>query len=692
MKIDLLHNKIIKDTATDAFVESFESQLLPRLKEKYSDELLAVQMYEDYLSDGFSADGRFYYPLTLVFEDGARREWISWSVENRRAFVAKIPFSYIGSSPLEFAVEDSVPEVFESKLVGRGIYFEGGYAPFDLEYDFPDKTFLSGRYSQRFLDEMCRQVSAKIEKAFSVSGIENGGLQLKMAFAPDTFMEHVVKESTYRRLLITARACSARDLWIKWKRLGSSSPVTISENIPEEELSFEICEDVPQKIREKEYRYLVSLSADDYQAAMGRKRITEWRDLVKRVIKRGELKRIDAIEEITLPKEELHVEMQAEPAVIEPDNEPVRDNDLITKLQRTLSDFSAPEANPVSKQTQDGDNGDITEMLKNLLGASNAPESIEENEEDAPPFDLSDSVTVTGDIFDSFADEDYTPTESREAESVDSYAVTEPAELPEASLFDENELRRRIEAEIREKLEAEAREKALAEAEELRRAHDALKAENERLAELARKAEEERAAKEAESLAEAERLRREIEARERAEAIEKARMAEAARLAVLEGERLERERAEEEARRKAEEAEAARMREAARIEEERLREAERIEAELARRAEAEATAKAAEVAANQAAADYKYTSKNVRLLFRRQIDPNITKRIHEIIFTTIKYFKKENVYIKIKASVPDSTTVNLHFVKIPEEESELLINIVKVLGKSDLGIIKAILE
>jgi hypothetical protein len=50
------------------------------------------------------------------------------------------------------------------------------------------------------------------------------------------------------------------------------------------------------------------------------------------------------------------------------------------------------------------------------------------------------------------------------------------------------------------------------------------------------------------------------------------------------------------------------------------------------------------------------------------------------------------IFIKIKATIPDSTTVNLHFEKIPEEENELLINIIKVLGKSDLGITKVFLE
>ena len=90
--------------------------------------------------------------------------------------------------------------------------------------------------------------------------------------------------------------------------------------------------------------------------------------------------------------------------------------------------------------------------------------------------------------------------------------------------------------------------------------------------------------------------------------------------------------------------------------------------------------------------DYVYVSKTVRLYFRNNIDNNITKRIHEIILATIKYFHKEDVYIRIKANVPDSNTVVLNFVKIPEEELPLLVNIIKVLGRSELGITKATVD
>ena len=90
--------------------------------------------------------------------------------------------------------------------------------------------------------------------------------------------------------------------------------------------------------------------------------------------------------------------------------------------------------------------------------------------------------------------------------------------------------------------------------------------------------------------------------------------------------------------------------------------------------------------------NYTYVSKTVKLIFRRPVDPNITGRIHEIIKQTLVYYKKEKVHIRIKATVPDTDTVCLQFLQIPLEEMELLSNIIKILGKSNLGIAKAIVD
>ena len=181
--------------------------------------------------------------------------------------------------------------------------------------------------------------------------------------------------------------------------------------------------------------------------------------------------------------------------------------------------------------------------------------------------------------------------------------------------------------------------------------------------------------------AEEARLKAEIEAKLREEAEEKERIARAAMLALHEKRRLE-------AEREAAEREAA---ERARAEEERRLAEERAKAEEERiRREAERAAEEARALAEANAP--KYISRTAEFSFRRIVDPNITKRIYEIVKATIEFYHKEDVYIRIKASVPDSSTVRLEFLEVPEEEGELVVNIIKALGKSDLGIAKATLD
>ncbi len=274
----------------------------------------------------------------------------------------------------------------------------------------------------------------------------------------------------------------------------------------------------------------------------------------------------------------------------------------------------------------------------------------------------------------------------------------------------ESEIRAEIEAKIRYEYESNARKKAEEEIEKLRsenerirtefenqlsaakREIEMLRAQCEKLKEEKRRIETVAAAQEAVRRAEEEKLRAQIELQLRTEARERERLAEAARIAIEEQQRLERERAEEERLRVEEarriEEERKRAEEAARLEAERLAEAERIRVET-ERARAEA-AKAALEASPES--NYTYTSKVVRLIFRRSVDPNITKRIHEIIKATIDYYAKHKMFLKIRATVPDSQTVCLEFVQIPMEEMELLNNIIKILGNSGLGIAKAIVE
>ncbi len=662
MKVNLLHNKIIKDTITPSFVLNFNENLVPKLAEKYSSSITEITMYEDHLKDGFTVNGEFYYPLVAVIDGEYKTEWIKWNVSAKKLFENQVPYSYIGAMPLNFELSDEVPEELADKIKDRSVHFSQTSAPLIIQSASPDKTFLSGKYSQSFIDLMCSEISKRIEKAFSVTGIRESGIELMLVFAPGTYMEHIMDNVTYRRLLITARACSARDLWIKWTNLKGNTPLSVSDSVSEGDVEFALAEDVPQKVREKEYRFLVRTSSEKYQFAMGRKNITEWRDLIKRVIKRGELTLTEQTQAAVCEETVVNIQQTPVESVV-PEitvfEEYVKNDDVASKLSEMLSGFSNTDEASASVPEEES-NSDISELLKNVLGVTSQEPDIKEPAEQAEVESAEEIV------------------------SVEDEQEKEETAAPVKSEFDrtlyEDELRRRIEAEIREKLEAEARARVEAEADELRRAKEALIAENERLAAIAEKQEAERLAKEKERAEEAERLRLELEAKERAEARERERIQEAARIALVEQQRIIEERKLAEERAAAEEK--------LRAEEEaRLREEERIKEEQRQR---EIEAREAEEKAK--AAEPNYISKNARLLFRRPIDPNVTKRIHEIILTTIKYYHKENVYIKIKATVPDSTTVNLNFVKIPENETDLLINIIKVLGKSELGIVKVYLE
>lgn len=758
MTLDILHNKIVKDTVSESFSECVKSDLCPKLEDIYGDSILGIQMYEDYINDNFLKDGFWYYPLTVILNTGIKTLWVKWEMREK-SFKDGIPYAFIGDN-LEFTVAESVPAEFVKALEGRATYFEGGYVKLNVHTNAPSPTFLSGKYSQTFIDEMTRQLSAAICRACGVEGIESSTVELDMVFTPETYMEHTSENVTYRRLLMSAKGCSARDFWIKWTRLNSSVAYSVKDNVSAEDIVFEIGEDVSHKIREKEYRFLVYGNSDKYRAAMGRKNITEWRELIKRAIKRGELTKT-------------FTDLEASD----------RASELSDKLSEILEKCGVSSVPTAEAEPQPENVSLANEALLSALGLSLSQEDAAENVSDSEEFSLPGELELTLDAVNEEEPEpvavavpasDYDlPTEDNHT-ALAADTAHERAKLDaeaEALRLEIENARRRLEeerlameeakrrlAEERAAIEAEknrlvneaqARRLAEAEADRLRAEQQNLILENQRLAEKTRLAEETREREEAARREQEARLREQLELEAREKAREKMLFAEAARLAREEHERLAAERAEADALKAAEEArieslrfeEQQRLAEEERIRAERLRienEA-RVRAEEAVRRRAEVEARAAEarafmerearlsadskaassdeyarvaptapevntaesyapvaepapVAVPAPAPVYTYTSKMVRLMFRRNIDPNVTSRLHEMISIALSHFGKENVYIKVKASIPDSSTVILNFVKIPEEELDLLVDIIKFLGNSDLGIYKVILE
>lgn len=294
MTIDLIHNKIVEQTLSDAFSDAVRESLIPKLCMKYGERLVGVQMYEDYIADRFFYSGEWYYPMTvLLFESAPVTQWVAYPYPMENAYRDLIPYAYIGDEPLTFRLCESVPREFEEKLLNRSRFSDGNAIPVSVAFT-GDVTMLCGKYSQSFLDEMARQLTVEIERTHHVTGLAASGIRLELAFAPGTYMEHTSEGVTYRRLLMSEGGRAVKDFWVRWESAAGDAPLTVSDHVLPYTVNFSIGEDVPQKIREREYRFLARQNADKYRNAMGRKNVTEWRELLKKAVKRGALSRVIA--------------------------------------------------------------------------------------------------------------------------------------------------------------------------------------------------------------------------------------------------------------------------------------------------------------------------------------------------------------------------------------------------------------
>lgn len=801
MRIDLFHNKIVKDTMTESFERSVREVLVPLVEAEYP-EADGILMYEDYIADGFAVGDTWYYPLTVEIGAEARTVWVSWRFWDWE-FSSRSPYSFVGDGLVSFALCESVPAEFEAALAGRAISYDRSAIKVNVRAAADDPLILVGGYSQTFVDEFAVQMTHEISRSMGIESLGESSIELELVFAPGTYMEHTSENVTYRRLLLVDGASKPRDFWVKWTRLGGGAACTVSDHILDRDVMFELGEDVPHKIREKEYRFLCSSNPTAYQSAMGKKSVTEWREPIKRAIRRGEIIKIESELVIAERAGEVHDKMAellgnlgfAKPETKEPE-EAVNDSGFESlmdmaraALKRSEAVISgdesrdeeetqpaaeeAPEAEGAEDEIPaflmggldfaDGrddvegetacepeaeseeiieDTEEVVEEAEAVVEESEeAPEEIEEEEtvadevEETDPVDTEDGfgeeITIDellrrvdeADAEDAAAEDEheaepvaYTPfeiaacdepivesgeviTEDDEAEDED---IDEPAVADEdQDISEEDEetvveaeesvevdieemmrrreeiMRREIEAKIRLEYEAQARAKAEIELERLLAESRALREENERLAKAARDAKELHDQAISEQIDAAERaraneelLRRELEAKERQEARERDRMAEAARIAVEQQRRLEAEQQ-------------------AKEEEERLarEEAERARAEAEER---EARERAAEEA--RRAAEAQFISKRARIIFRYAVDPNIISSIRTIIEDTIKREGKQHVRIHMKAYQEDRDTINLDILKMPREEQELLVSIVKAIGNARIGVIKIILE
>lgn len=783
MIIDLLHNQIVSDTITDGFKRSVEANLIPALVEIYGDSMLGVQMYEDHLADEFLLDGVFYYPMTVVLVDKQVTHWVSWNV-SADSFTDLIPYAYNGNEEIIFNLSPDVPAFVSTTIIGRSIYCEGGLIKINVHSTSPSPTFLAGKYSQTFIDEMARQLTAQISEKMSVEGLSESGLALELEFAPVTFMEHNSENVTYRRLLLTDGASAPRDFWVKWINHRAETPFTVSDHPVSDEIEFLVGEGVPQKIREREYRHLVRTNDDKYQKSIGKRNITEWRDLIKRAVKRGKLTQVirpvHVDEDVILVNAALASVAGLSSAdvvssSVDYEND-IRNQDIANELAKAagiaVDQYIDDPDEDVSRVE---DEYDLNKELMDLIAHNKEALGSHVEEDEASEEIECEQLEIEEVVEEEEAEIEETPEEEQ--------LEIELVELPEEEFFEEEELEEELEEEFEEELEEEleeeieeeiedeeldeeldeeeieeeieniveedekieeieentakvsenvvdsdndgdefianlekiksdistqitetinarikleyekrARSSAEAVIAELRRKQEQLLIENRRLEAQAKKEYEERRRISEQRKLENDRLRAEIEARAKAEAIEKERLVESARSAIEEKHRLERERLAEERRRIEDERrlaeDRARAEAEARVQVERALEAERIRAAQA----AAAQNQPAEEAPVDKYADYTYIAKNVKLLFRHVVDYNVTVEIQKILVKTLEANDKSDLHIRVRATVPDNNSVLLEFVEFPEQEMDLLCEIIKALGNSGIGIAKAVLE
>jgi hypothetical protein len=530
----------------------------------------------------------------------------------------------------------------------------------------------------------------------SCEGLASSQLSLLMAFAPESYFEHTSENVTYRRLLLVDKNSAPRDFWVKWTRLNAAVGFSVSDAVTAETVRFELGEDVPHKIREKEYRFLLREGREKYQASMGRKSVTEWREIIRRAIKRGELSRVEVKSEEIVFEDDLSAKLKSilgadftpTPAVTEATPEPPAGDDFLKALEKAKELVgekdedeevtTTPAVEEAAKETDDeipfdifdiGDEIDGEEEIPTLEIESEEPPVLTELKTEEPTFvppteKAEEAPTVKA--------PEVIPQEGK-VKVITTYSESPVADEKLRALESkcselgirleyENQLRARLEGEIAELRESEARLQ--------RESYEAKKALEEREAEFKNKEEEFKLT--------VARLTAQNEILIKSEEKQKERLASAARDAVERQKELDAQRQLAEAQKKLVEEEHARI--------------SQLMAEANEPKPTPVPTPAPTPVQAPAPDTYTYVSKTVKLLFRRPVDPNVTTRIHEIIKATVEYFGKERVKLRIKASVPDSETVILEFMSIPMEEMQLLTSIIQVLGSSGLGIAKAIVE
>lgn len=347
---------------------------------------------------------------------------------------------------------------------------------------------IAGRYPESFMNEMARQLLSEMESATGVSGIADSSVELVMIFAPNTYMEHTSGNLTYRRLVLIDAVSAPRDFWIKWTRLDN-----VSEGYTAENILFELGEDVEQSIRQREFKYLLQAGGEKYHNSMGRKKVTEWREVIKRAAKRGELTKVENDLELspeTIELEERIADLLGKKGAAkdEPDKtevpyivEETPESDEYARAMEKArlivegGSHDEPEELTISDTDDQDEYDDDDESEDDVLVLDEDDESEEEADEDVVEFEDTDESDELLELEDAEESDDVVEDENTDEESDEEFDIFADEESEESDdepdIFaddesDEEEIEIEIEIEIDDSAEDPVEEPETEEIEE----------------------------------------------------------------------------------------------------------------------------------------------------------------------------------------------------------------------------------
>ncbi len=232
------------------FDSNFHTKIYRYFENCILNDVMQIQLYDDYISENFTDDDYVYYPITLIKKKGTDIHWIRWkkNAESLIDFYKKV-------GDVESA-NNNVPSSFKNRISERVFYFDRKQS-FPFQYDYRWETtckfvnkgyyehidyMLDKHIEQQLLDDMAYQLTQEIIALSPREGIIKEDFNF---FLPSSAYKSPVYREKANRWFFPI---GIRDHYAVDLNIWVSSPNRISGGV--EKLDIKICESIDKSIVE----------------------------------------------------------------------------------------------------------------------------------------------------------------------------------------------------------------------------------------------------------------------------------------------------------------------------------------------------------------------------------------------------------------------------------------------------------